>query len=105
MEDICKRLESEMDSARWEWLKPHAERGVVIVVDMMLSMPQVGAAIASDDMEPVKGWLASGMIAKPATEQCQLWNRNSEKLFHFLIIEPFVLVQEISGSPVEQYFA
>ncbi len=105
MGDDRKLLQEQIDTARWEWLKPHGDRGAVVIVDSMMPLAEVGERIAQDDMEAVKVWLASGVISKPSPEQLACWNDEPGKLFSILVINPFVLVQETSVLEVKRYFA
>jgi len=105
MKEILSRLDSEIDSAEWEWIRPHGERGAVVIVDRMLVLAEVGAVIANDDTVTVRGWLASGMISKPSEELMESWDQQPGKRFSMLVVDPFVLVQEQEDGSPERYFA
>lgn len=90
-----EELAHQIDQARWEWLKPHHERGSLIVVDGMLELAEVGERIAADDTASVQTWLASRMIVKPTVEQLAGWDQEPAKLFAMLVVSPFVLIQEV----------
>lgn len=89
-----EELALQIDVAQWQWLRPHAERGALILIDPMLELASVGASLAADDRAQVQGWLASGLLVKPAAVQLELWNGQPEKRFSILVISPFVLIQE-----------
>lgn len=91
-----QELAQQVDQARWEWLRPHQERGALIVVDAMLELADVGERLAMDDAATVQAWLASQMIAKPTPEQLDAWNQQPQLLFSMLVVSPFVLIQ-VSG--------
>jgi hypothetical protein len=56
----------------------------------------VGEAIALDNTQLVSRWLNEKMIYKPIEEQLVSWNETPEKQFNALIVQPFVLVQEVA---------
>jgi len=89
-----EELVVQIDVAQWQWLRAHAERGALILVDTMLELAVVGASLAADDSDQVQGWLASGLLAKPSVTQLDRWNLQPEKRFSMLVISPFVLIQE-----------
>lgn len=95
MQVTREELSLQVDQARWEWLKPHYQRGVLIVVDGMLELAEVGERIAADDTASVKSWLASRMIVKPTAEQFEGWEQQPDLQFAVLVVSPFVLMQEV----------
>lgn len=97
MQVTREELVHQIDQARWEWLKPHYERGGLILVDGMLELSEVGERIAADDTVMVQAWLASRMISKPTAEQLADWDQQPEQMFVMLVISPFVLIQELAG--------
>lgn len=94
MQVTREELLLQVDQARWEWLKPHYQRGALIVVDGMLELAEVGERIAMDDTATVQSWLASRMLIKPTAEQFAEWEQQPDRLFAMLVVSPFVLVQE-----------
>lgn len=94
METGREELAQQVDQARWEWLRPHQERGALVWVDGMLELAEVGERLAADDTASVQAWLASHMIAKPNAEQLDAWNRQPDRLFAMLVVSPFILIQE-----------
>lgn len=97
MPELRERLAENLDEARWEWLIPHHEREVVVVVNEELDLLDVGEAIASDNTSSVQHWINEQLIYKPSVQQVSVWNNNRGKRFNALIVDPFVLVQELSA--------
>lgn len=95
MDDRVQELAGQVDTAQWEWLRAHNERGALIVVDGMLELAQVGDRIAADDMTSVQAWLASGLLAKPTREQLVVWDAEPHTPFAMLVISPYVLIQPV----------
>ncbi|MEA5510904.1 DUF2288 domain-containing protein [Crocosphaera sp. UHCC 0190] len=95
MEDLKTRLIKDLANVNWNDIKPHAQRDAVIVVNENLDLLEVGVAIAKDDKISVEHWITEQLINKPSNQQLSDWNVEPSKLFKTLIVQPFVLVQEI----------
>lgn len=98
MQDLRAELAESIDEAEWNWLMPHVQRDVVVVVDKNLDLLDVGVAIASDNVVSVQHWIGEQLIYKPSLETREAWNRNQSKRFNALIVQPYVLVQELSSE-------
>ena len=93
-ETIRERLVGQLDQARWEWLKPHHERGAVFLVDPMLDLITVAERVACDDSAAVSSWLASHCLARPDEQQVALWAGQDHLSFQMVVVHPYVLIQE-----------
>ena len=94
MEDLKTQLAENLDEATWEWLMPHVERDVLVIVVPELDLLEVGEAIASDNVNFVQRWISEQQMTKPSPEQIAEWNKNRSKKFNALIVSPYVLIQE-----------
>lgn len=94
MEDLKTQLAENLDEATWEWLMPHVERDVLVIVVPELDLLEVGEAIASDNVNFVQRWIGEQQMTKPSPEQIAEWNENRSKKFNALIVSPYVLIQE-----------
>jgi hypothetical protein len=97
MSDLRAQLAENMDEAIWEWLIPHQEKDKVLLVSQQLDLLDVGMAIANDNVVSVQQWMRDMWLYKPSTEQVAAWNHNRSKRFNALIVQPFILVQEIAA--------
>ncbi|AFY33670.1 DUF2288 domain-containing protein [Calothrix sp. PCC 7507] len=95
MPDLRAELIANLDESEWEWLIPHVKRDAVILVTPKLNLLDVGIAIAGDKISEVQQWIDQQLLAKPSTVQLGEWNANPNKRFSTLIIQPYVLIQEI----------
>ena len=91
----AEELERQVDVAMWEWLKPHHERGSLIVVADGLSLAAVGERLAADDTAAVSLWLAAGQLGRPSADQSACWDKDPFRRFAMLIISPYILIQSI----------
>ncbi|MBW4687082.1 MAG: DUF2288 domain-containing protein [Komarekiella atlantica HA4396-MV6] len=98
MSDLRAELTEILDEAEWEWLIPHVQRDAVILVASELNLVDVGEAIASDNIPSVQQWIDEQLITKPSSVQVGEWNSDPAKRFHTLIVQPYVLVQEIAAA-------
>ena len=96
MPSLKERLEKDVADISWKDLQPHARRDAVIVVTEDLELSEVAVAIAEDNTTSVKNWIGNSAIAKPTSEQLTDWNQTPEKQFTALIVQPFVVVKEIT---------
>ncbi|MBW4631488.1 MAG: DUF2288 domain-containing protein [Iphinoe sp. HA4291-MV1] len=96
--DLRAELTENLDEAEWEWLIPHVQQDVVIVVAVELDLLDVGIAIASDNVLKVQTWIDEALITKPSVAQIGEWNNQLTKRFNTLIIQPYVLIQEKAAA-------
>lgn len=94
-------LADQVDTAQWQWLRAHNERGSLIVVDAMLDLAEVGERVAADDSARVQSWLASHLLLKPTMEQITAWNAVPDTLFSMLVVSPFVLIQQQAAGQAD----
>lgn len=95
MSDLRAELAEMIDEAEWEWLIPHAQRDAVVIVDPGLDLLDVGVAIASDNVLAVQHWISEQQIYKPSPEQLAEWGNERTRRFNALIVQPYVLVQDL----------
>ncbi|HZG39041.1 MAG TPA: DUF2288 domain-containing protein [Nodosilinea sp.] len=97
-QDLKHELSEMVAPADWAWISPHANRGAVIVVDQRLDLVEVGVAIATDNTSAVNHWIAEALITKPSPLQLEVWDQTADKRFQSLIVQPFVLVQDVDTN-------
>ena len=98
MSDLQEKLSQDVAEISWKDLQPHAKRDAIIVIQDKLDLPEVAAAIAQDNAASVQNWITNQLIAKPTVEQLTEWNSHLEKEFAALIVQPFVVIKEVSHS-------
>lgn len=95
MSDQHDGLKRTLDEAEWSWLKPHAERDAVILVAAGLDLLEVARAVAGNDSSKVQRWMEKGQLSKPTLDQMSVWDRAPERRFLSVVVQPFVLIQEL----------
>jgi hypothetical protein len=95
MADLKAELVKDLDEAQWEWLIPHVKRDSVLIITKELNLVDVGIAIASDNLRSVQHWISEQLIQKPSETQLSDWNSDPQKRFNTLIVQPYVLIQEL----------
>ncbi|NEQ96527.1 MAG: DUF2288 family protein [Cyanothece sp. SIO2G6] len=92
------QISQDIDLARWSWLESHAQRDAIVLVDPVLELVDVGVAIATDNTQIVQHWIAEQLLLKPTQKQIIEWDAQKVKEFQALIIQPYVLIQEIDPN-------
>jgi hypothetical protein len=95
MAELRAELAKDLDEAQWEWLIPHVKRDSVLIIAKELNLVDVGIAIASDNLVSVQHWISEQLIQKPSQTQLSDWNSDLQKRFNTLIVQPYVLIQEL----------
>jgi hypothetical protein len=98
MPDLQEKLSKDIADIAWHEILPHAKRDVVIVVQPELDLSAVATAIAQDNTSLVQGWIVNQSVAKPSANQLSAWNNNPQKQFTALIVQPFVIIQELKNN-------
>ena len=94
--EIKEKLEQDLASAPWGELKPHYDRGALIIEAPEQSLVSVGVAFHDDQKDQVETWLADGTISKCSETQAKSFaEAEEEPSFEYLILQPFVLVKLI----------
>ena len=95
-------MADEIESVEWHWLRPHLERGALIVVAPALDLATTAARISADDTAQIGAWIATGQLAKPTREQIVDWDEDPTRTFRMLIVQPYVLIQEPPAATDEK---
>jgi len=89
-----EELALTIDESEWSWLRPHLDRGGLVLVNEGLDLAEAALKLATDDTESIEQWIRDGKISKPSDAQITKWNDDKQKRFAMLIVSPFVLIQE-----------
>jgi len=95
-ETLQEKLTRQLDDVDWSGLREHVARDGIILCSAELDLVETAIAVAEDRSEWVSAQVSAGLIGKPTKEQLSGFEANPETLFRFLIVQPFVLVQQLS---------
>lgn len=95
MPTIQEQLSKDVANIDWQELLPHAKRDAIIIVAENLDLLDVAIAIAQDNTALVQQWIENKSISKPSSEQLTDWNQEMQKQFITVIVQPFVIIQEV----------
>jgi len=95
MVESFKRDQAEVN---WRELKIHLQRDAIITLAADLDLISVAVAVAEDDSHKIEAWIATGSLGKPSETQLKGWEQDQEKKFQMLIVQPYILVQEIADA-------
>ena len=93
--ELEQKLKQESGIVEWRMLKPHYERGALIITREGLDIITAGVQIASDNRTQVEHWIDDQSLIKPTPEQVSNWEQHNTR-FRSLVVAPFVLIQMIS---------
>lgn len=97
-----RQLREEIEEVQWHWLRPHLDRGALIVVDPALDLAETAARISADDTAAVGAWITAGRLAKPTPAKIAAWDAEPLRAFRMLIVQPYVLIQERPATTDEK---
>ncbi len=95
MSEHLAQFQKDLAEVPWKDLRIHLQRGAVILVASELDMLDTAVAVAEDDKDKVAAWIGAGQLIKPSSEQIEAWESELEKPFRMLIVQPFILAQEV----------
>ena len=96
-DDPIERLAENIGTCYFSDLRAHVDRDVVIVVANDLDLLDVARAVARDEAETVRGFIAAEKLRKPSMEQIQRWKSDDRLTFRSVIVRPYVLVQTLTN--------
>ncbi len=95
MSGIIESFKRDLAEVTWRELKIHLQRDAIIVFSAEIDLIEAAVAVADDDKNRVESWLAAGQLGKPTDQQLKDWEDGADMLFRMLIVQPFILIQEI----------
>ena len=87
--------EESLGPAEWSLIRVHLKRDAVIVVSNSLDLMTTAKAVAENDVATVQHWLEKQLLAKPTSAQQKEWDQRPSKRFLSIIVQPYVLIQEL----------
>ncbi len=98
MSERIENFKRDLAEVCWRELKIHLKRDALITVAAELDIITVAEAVAADDKECVAAWIEGERLGKPSREQLTCWEKTQEKPFRMLIVQPFILIQEVADA-------
>ncbi|MCF6266990.1 MAG: DUF2288 domain-containing protein [Desulfuromusa sp.] len=95
MSGVIESFKRDLAEVTWRELKIHLQRDAIIVFSAEIDLIEAAVAVADDDKNRVESWLAAGQLGKPTDQQLKNWETETDNLFRMLIVQPFILIQEI----------
>ena len=98
MSGMVESFKRDLAEVNWRELKIHLQRDAIIIVDPELDLIKVAVAVADDDKTRVEIWITENQLVKPTAEQLESWEQEPDNRFQMLIVQPFILIQDISDA-------
>ena len=95
MSEQIESFKRDLAEVCWRELKIHLQRDAIITVSTALDIITVAEAVANDNKAAVADWIDNNQLGKPTEDQLKSWEENQEKPFKMLIVQPFILIQDI----------
>ncbi len=95
MSKMIERFKEELAEVSWRDLREHLQRDTIITLIPELDLVEAATAVARNDTARIEAWIAAGQLGKPSAEQVAAWEKQMDKSFRMLIVQPYILVQAI----------
>lgn len=95
---LSEQLKSQIDRAHWKLLEDHHKRGALLLVSLTQDLVDVGVAIAQDNVQKIKELLDNGHLIRTTEELVAGFDKEENLEFNFIIIQPYVLIQNVNES-------
>jgi hypothetical protein len=92
---MSEKRDLEFFETDWLSLRPHFEREALFVVEPQVLLKDAAEALVADDRLRVEEWLKNNQLRKPTAEEDREWSASRNQKFRFVIVQPFVLVQNL----------
>ncbi|NDF14917.1 DUF2288 family protein [bacterium] len=90
---IEQELQKSIDRTTWADLRTHLVRDVIILVSPELPLLEAALGTATDDEAQVAAWIRSGLLKKPSHDQLEAWEKDLDRPFLMVVVQPFILIQ------------
>lgn len=89
-------LRKEIMMVPYVELEPHVQRASVIEVDESLDFLEVALSIAKDDKALISALIMKKLLNRATENDYNRW-KNDKRFFNFIILQPYVLVQNATA--------
>ena len=94
-QNLYKKLLEEKTEISIKDLKVHQKRRALVLVSETLDIAEVAALVALDDKKSIENWLSNNLIKNVEDDQFEKMMHSNDKIFSFIIVQPFVLIQSL----------
>ena len=94
-QNLYKKLQEEKTEISIKDLQVHQKRRALILVSDTLDITDVAVLVALDDKKSIENWLSKNLIENVEDDQFNNMMRKDNKIFSFIIVQPFVLIQSL----------
>ena len=98
MSEMVDSFKRDLAEVNVRELKIHLKRDSIIIVAAELDLIEVAVAVADDDKTLVETWITASQLGKPTEKQLESWEQESTQRFQMLIVQPFILIQDLCDA-------
>ena len=95
MSEMIEQFKKDLADVCWRDLRTHVQRDTIITLALELDLVETATAVARDEAERIAAWIAAGQLGKPTAEEIRAWEKQMDKPFRMLIVQPYILVQAV----------
>ena len=92
-QNLYKKLQEEKTEISIKDLQVHQKRRALILVSDTLDITDVAVLVALDDKKSIENWLNKSLIENVEDDRFKSMTQDDNKIFSFIIVQPFVLIQ------------
>lgn len=96
-QNLYKKLLEEKTEISIKDLQVHQKRNALILVSDTLDITDVAVLVALDDKKSIESWLTKNLIKNVEDDQFERMMHDDNKIFSFIIVQPFVLIQYLKN--------
>jgi hypothetical protein len=80
----------------WGELRNYADEESIFILGPGQDIEEVIHLISKNDIGKIEKLIELKKISKPTVDQMAKWSRSPSQLFKFLLVDPYVIIQEFS---------
>lgn len=82
----------------WSEIRSQLKNEKLFNLNYQANFLQVALALAEDDEQTLRHYLTNGALRRPPQAQVDKWDKTPDKSFQLVIVEGYILFQEIVGK-------
>lgn len=94
--EFIEQLYPSDEEVLWNELRNFVDEGAIFTLAPGQNLDHILYLISNNEIGEVEGLIEAGKIKRPSAGQIKDWEESQCQLFKYLIIEPYIIIQEFS---------
>lgn len=94
--EFLEQLYPSDEEILWSELRNYVEEGAIFVLGPGQNLDHIIYLINNNEIGQVEKLIEDEKIRRPSAGQIHDWEQSEDQLFKYLIIEPYIIIQEFS---------